>query len=590
MRSIHFDRVRCCGLRRVAVSLGLLLVALAALIPSAAAQFRAQFGVRVPMRDGVNLSADVWLPKEQGRYPSLLVRTPYIKASGGLGLPSLAQFYASHGYVFVLQDVRGRGDSDGQFDFFFNDAHDGYDTVEWMATQPWSNGKVGMLGVSYLGTVQWLAAREHPPHLVCIAPTAAAGRWLSEIPYQGGGFLLQWALHWLNGTSDRSQQGANAEGLDMKEILKHRPLMTMDEAFGRRMPIYRAMLEHNTMDDYWKRIQFVEDDFKKLDLPALTTTGWFDGDQPGALFYWRNMRGSSPAKDTQFLLAGPWTHVQTFMGGAKNLGGFEFSGDSIYDLKTMHLAFFDHFLKGSTEKFDFPRARVYVTGSNKWRDFDEYPPAAAQTRQLYLHSGGKANTLGGDGTLSWEAPKDEPADHYSYDPHEPVTSAEGEEPGTDQRYIERRDDVLVYSTEALTQPVEVIGKIFVHLFAASDARDTDFTARLLDVFPDGRALQLGSQPASMIRARYRHGMDHTELLTPGKTEHYQIELFDIAHTFLPGHRVRVEISSSYTPMFNPNQNTGNPLATDTDWRVAKQTILHSGATGSYVELPVMPNP
>jgi uncharacterized protein len=511
------------------------------------------------------------------------------QASGDLGLPALAQFYVGHGYVFVVQDVRGRGDSDGQFDFFFNDAHDGYDTIEWMATQPWSNGKVGMLGVSYLGTVQWLAVREHPPHLVCIAPTAAAGRWLSEIPYQGGGFLLQWAVQWLNGTSDRSQQGANAEGLDMKEILKHRPLLTIDEEFGRRMPIYRAFLEHNTMDDYWKRIQFVEDDFKKLDIPALTTTGWFDGDQPGALFYWRNMRANSPAKDKQFLLAGPWTHVQTFMGGAKNLGGFEFSGDSIYDLKTMHLAFFDHFLKGSTEKFDFPRARVYVTGSNKWRDFDEYPPTAAQTKQLYFHSGGKANTLGGDGHLSWDTPKEEPADHYMYDPGNPVTSAEGEEPGTDQRYIERRDDVLVYSSEALTQPVQVIGKVFVHVFAASGARDTDFTARLLDVFPDGRSLQLGPQQANMIRARYRHGMDHEELLTPDKTEHYQIELFDIAHTFLPGHRIRVEISSSYTPMFNPNSNTGNPIATDTESRIAGQTIFHSGATGSYVALPVMPN-
>ena len=567
----------------------LFLCALLAIAPQSRAQFHTQFGVHVPMRDGVNLSADIWLPKAPGRYPSILVRTPYIKASKDLGLSDFAQFYVNHGYVFVVQDVRGRGDSDGQFNFLFTDAHDGYDSIEWMAAQPWSNGKVGMLGVSYLGTVQWLAAREHPPHLVCIAPTAAAGRYLSEIPYQGGAFLLDWAIHWLNGASDHALQGANASGLDMKEILKHRPLLTMDEAFGRRMPIYRDFLQHDTMDDYWKRIQFTTDDFKKLDLPTLTTTGWFDGDQPGALFYWRNMRAYSPAKDNQFLLAGPWTHVQTFLGGERNLGDFQFSGDSIYDLKTLHLAFFDHFLKGTSPKFDFPRAHIYVTGSNKWRDENEYPPASAQTRSLYFHSTGKANTLAGDGRLDSQVAKEEPSDHYTYFPENPVSPAEGETPGADQRYIERRDDVLVYTSDPLKDPVEVIGKVFVHLFASSDARDTDFTARLLDVYPDGRALQLGPEPVGIIRARYRNGIDHTELLTPGKTEHYQIELYDIAHTFLPGHQIRFEISSSYSPMFNPNSNTGNPVATDTESRPAKQTIFHNASAASYVALPVMPN-
>jgi putative CocE/NonD family hydrolase len=553
------------------------------------AQFRMEFGVRIPMRDSVNLSADMWMPSAPGRYPSILVRTPYIKAAGELGVPKLGQFFANHGYVFVYQDTRGRGDSEGQFDFFFTDAHDGYDTIEWMAAQPWSDGKVGMMGVSYLGTVQWLAAREHPPHLVCIAPTAPAGRYMDELPYQGGAFWLAWSIQWLNGTSARSEQGANAEGLDMKEILKHRPLVTVDEAFGRRMPLYRAFLQHDTMDDYWKRIQFTADDFKKLGIPTLTTSGWFDGDQPGALFYWRNMRAYSPAKDNQYLLIGPWTHVQTFVGGGKKLGDFEFSGDSIYDLKTMHLAFFDHFLKGSAPTFDFPRAHIYVTGSNKWLDENEYPPAAAQTRSLYLHSGGKANSLGGDGKLTWDTPADEPQDRYTYFPENPVPSSDGEDFGIDQRHIERRDDVLVYTSEALHEPLEIVGKVFVHVFASSDARDTDFTARLLDVYPDGRALALGPEPVGVIRARYRNGRDHTELLTPGRTEHYEIELYDIGHTFLPGHQVRVEISSSYAPAFSPNPNTGNPIATDTESRPAKQSIFHDHGAASYVALPVMPN-
>jgi putative CocE/NonD family hydrolase len=279
--------------------------------------------------------------------------------------------------------------------------------------------------------------------------------------------------------------------------------------------------------------------------------------------------------------------VQTFVGGDKKIGDFEFSGDSIYDLKALHLAFFDHFLKGSAPKFDFPRAHIYVTGSNKWRDEQEYPPATAQTRSLYLHSGGKANTLGGDGKLTWDAPADELQDRYTYYPENPVPDGLGY--GNDQRDIERRDDVLVYTSEALRDPVEIVGDVFVHAFASSDARDTDFFARLLDVYPDGRTLALGPRFFGVIRARYRNGREHTELLTPGKTEHYQIELFDIGHTFLPGHQIRVEITSSNAPSINPNSNTGNPVATDTDSRPAKQTIFHDRSAASYVALPIIPN-
>src|SRR2546425_647660 len=189
------------------------------------AQVRSQFGVMTPLRDGVKLAADMWLPEAPGKYPVILIRTPYLKTMEMLKVPELGKYFASRGYVFVVQDTRGRGDSEGQFDFFFPEGPDGYDTIEWLAAQPWSNGKVGMMGVSYLGTVQWLAAREHPPHLVCIAPTAPAGRYLEELPYQGGAFGHRWALNWLNGTSGRTQQG-NTEGIDWEKVLAHRPLLT----------------------------------------------------------------------------------------------------------------------------------------------------------------------------------------------------------------------------------------------------------------------------------------------------------------------------------------------------------------------------
>lgn len=553
-----------------------------------------QFGVNVPMRDGVQLSADAWMPQGAGRHPTILVRTPYGKTNdfNGFNLESLGPFYADHGYVYVLQDVRGRGDSQGSFNFFFQEGRDGYDSIEWIAKQPWSDGKVGMLGLSYLGTAQWLAARERPPHLVCIAPTTPGGRYFEELPYVGGAFELEWALHWLNGVSGRINQEASEGLLDWKQIYSHRPLLTMDEAMGRPMRLYREFLEHDTLDDYWKRIAFTPDTFRGLNIPTLTTTGWFDGIQPGSLFYWRGMQTYSSAREQQYLIVGPWTHTETFFGGHLKVGQLEFSGESSIDNRAMQLAFFDHFLKGSDAPFDQARVKIYVTGSNKWSSFSRYPPPEITTRNLYLHSIGSANTMMGTGQLSWIAPQeDEKPDQYVYDPKDPIPSdVNGMRLGVDQRFAERRDDVLVYSSETVSKPLEIIGPVTVYLRAASDALDTDFVAKLIDVYPDGKALNLGPRGLGIVRARYRHGYDKTELLTPGKPELFQIVLFDIGHTFLPGHKIRVEIESSAFPYTNPNQNTGNPIATDMDWKIAHQTIFHDQARPSYVSLPVMPAP
>ena len=392
----------------------------------------------------------------------------------------------------IVQDVRGRGDSDGNFDFFFAEADDGYDTVEWVAEQPWSNGRVCMMGVSYLGTVQWLAARERPPHLVCIAPTAPGGIWFDEAPYNGGAFMMQFALGWANGVSGRISQD-NAAMVDWEKVLWHRPLLTMDEVMGRRMPMYRDWLENPTINDYWKRILFAPDDFRNMDLPALTVTGWFDGDQPGAMSYWDGMAAHSPARDQQYLVVGPWTHVQTFFGGALEVGEMKFSGESVLDNNAIHLAFFDRYLKGTGEDYDEPRAKVYVTGSNTWREFTAYPPPEARAQRMYLHSGGQANSLVGDGTLSWTTPSQESQDAYTYDPHNPVPSSiGGAAQAIDRRPIQRRDDVLVYTSDVLDAPLDVIGSVTVELHAATDARDTDFTAVISDVYPDGRAVSLGT--------------------------------------------------------------------------------------------------
>jgi putative CocE/NonD family hydrolase len=561
-------------------------------------QVKARFDLRIPMRDKIELSADVWMPGTAGRYPTILLRTPYLKTIEPPQVYEWGDFYAKHGYVLMVQDVRGRGDSDGKYNFLFPEGKDGYDTVEWIATQPWSNGKVAMMGGSYLGTVSWLAARERPPHLMCIASTAAPGRWFMHEPYPGGAFGVRFMLRWFFGTAGRISQFPNGGGLDWDEAFRYRPLLKADESLGREMPIYKDVLLHPTLDDYWKRIDFTPEDFRKINLPALHITGWFDAFQSGALSYWNGMEASSPAAANQYLLIGPWTHGDAIYGPERKLGDMEFSADAVVDLQQLHLSFFDHCLKGATKSFDFPRARIYVTGINKWYEEPAYPLARAAYRKLYLHSAGKSNSSAGDGSLSWQTPAEqELPDRYTFDPRNPVPAdAKGGSQGLgnlglamDQRNIERRSDVLVYTSETLAQPLEVIGPVVVNLYAASDGRDTDFTAKIIDVYPDGRAVKLGSTASGVIRAAYRNGPQRLDLLTPNKVELYKISLFDLAHVFLPGHKLRIEISSSCYPFIQPNPNTGNPIATDTEWRLAEQTIYHDRSRASFVSLPTIPN-
>ncbi len=508
-------------------------------------------------------------------------------AMGDFSLAGWATYFAERGYAVVMQDVRGRGDSDGDFDFFFQEGEDGYDTIEWMAAQPWSNGDVCTAGVSYLGTDQWLAAREHPPSLKCMVATAAAGRWMHELPYYGGAWMMAWALDWINSTSGRNMQSANAAGIDMDSVYWHRPLLTQDDEMGRDMPLFNDFLENSTMNEYWQRLHFTADDFQGLDLPVLHVTGWFDGDQPGAMFYWDGMMAHSPAADEQYLLSGPWGHAETFIGGTLEVGEMTFKPESIVDNMAEHLAFFDHYLKGSADSYDQPRARVYVMGAEEWREFDAYPPTDAQPTDLFLSSGGRANSIAGDGALAWSAPEgDTPPDRFTFDPRRPVPAALGVLPaGEDRTPLQRRDDVLVYTSEVIEEAVEIVGKVVVEFHAATDARDTDFVANIMDVYPDGRAVKLGPI-TGVVRARYRNGFDREELLTPGEVARYEIDLGHIAHSFEPGHRIRIDLTSSAYPHVAPNQNTGNPVATDTEWNTARQIIHHSREYPSRIILPV----
>ncbi|MET0308488.1 MAG: CocE/NonD family hydrolase [Sphingomonas sp.] len=545
--------------------------------------------IKTAMRDGANLVSDVYLPEAEGKYPVILIRSPYRMRNGPMAdtiLP-LAQWFAGKGYAVVVQDVRGTGDSDGTFDFLPQEPKDGYDSIESLAVQPWANGKLCMMGYSYLGAVQWLAAKEMPPHLTCMAPTAATGALLDEVPAIGGAFMTQFGLQWPRMVL--SKEGRSGGRVDWNALLQKRPLLTLADDQGEGPArLYRKLLEHDTLDEYWKPAHLTNAEIARVNIPIMETTGWFDGDQPGELFYWRGIESRATPSPDQFLVIGPWVHAETFNGGHEKQGKMLLSKDSIIDNRAMHLAFFDHYLKGTAPKPDWPRVRLFITGANEWRTFSAFPPKEAKLRPFYLSSGGKANSLSGDGTLSWEKPGKQAADKYTFDPHNPVPLGYGDTFGGDRTDVHKRPDVLVYTSTALAKPVEIIGEVAVELYAATDARDTDFTASVSDVAPDGTSIVLGSRPVGIIRARYRNGpMAKPSLLTPGKVEKYRVNLQGIGHRFLPGHRIRVEVSSGAYPMFTPNQNTGNPIATDTEWKVAKQTIFHDSIRPSAILLPVV---
>jgi putative CocE/NonD family hydrolase len=521
-------------------------------------EFRNLFDVRVPMRDGVTLSADLYLPAAEGRHPAILQRTPYDNT-----MPlwvGIAQYFASRGYAFVSQDVRGRCDSDGVWEPFVNEAEDGYDTVEWVAAQPWCDGQVAMMGGSYGGLVQWLAAREGPPHLRTLVSTAAAGRIMEELPWHFGKVMPPWAMGWLNMVGGRVVQPSTIP--DWDRVVRARPSRDADLALGRLNTVWREWLRHPTYDGYWRRMSML-DRFAQVDLPVLHITGWFDGDRWGQLYYWREMARRSPAAARQYLLAGPWDHAGTRTPQPRH-GGLEFGEGAVVDMNAVHLRWFDYWLRGTGDApVDFgpgARSRIFLMGENRWREDATWPPPSSVEVAFYFHSGGGANTLGGDGRLDRVAPGGEPSDQYTYNPEDATPSSPDpyDYPGgpevLDQRWLLRRDDVVVYTSEVLTEPLELAGHPFVAVWAESDAPDTDFAATLYDVHPDGRSAALTS---GIMRGSYREdsARPSAEPLRPGVPFLCRIELLATANVFGVGHRVRVAVMSARWPAYCEDAET-----------------------------------
>jgi putative CocE/NonD family hydrolase len=567
---------------------------------------RVERDVMVAMRDGVRLATDIYRPDDTASHPVLVQRTPYSKSNawfvGGLIFNPLDA--VEREYVVLVQDTRGRFKSEGVWEPFVHEAADGFDTVEWAAAQPWSNGNIGIYGSSYMGVTAVQAAIAAPPHLKAAMAYVTGSNYQNGWTYSGGAFELGFNIWWTTflgwdtlsrlNISDAKRQAMMAQlaaaAADPWTAVSHLPLSELPAFQGGVAPYWQDWLQHPVYDEYWARIDAAAQ-ADAIQAPLLQIAAWYDNFLRGQLDLYARLQG----REHHRIVIGPWDHeaylsLRTSSSGQRDFGPGALGGPAL----AADLAFqwFDHWLNGKeTPLLATPRVRYFVMGENTWREANTWPPATTPVR-YYLHSGGRANTRHGDGTLTLDPPATEPWDSYRYDPANPVPSAGGRTlhppfgPGgvQNQAEVEEREDVLVYTTALLTTPLTITGPVSVTLFATSSAQDTDFTAKLVDVEPSGYCANIAE---GIIRARYRKG-GVEELLKPGQVTEFTIDLWDVAHTFLPGHRIRLEISSSNFPRFNRNLNSAvrPELASSSEQQVAVQQICHDAQHPSHLLLPV----
>ncbi len=553
--------------------------------------------VMVRMRDGVSLATDVYRPADAGPLPVILQRTPYDKE--GVALRNFAfevMRAVQAGYVCLVQDTRGRYLSEGRFNPFFDDGRDGFDTVAWVAGQPWCDGNVGMAGGSYFGATQWRAASETPEALKAMVPFVTAADYHEGWTYQGGAFELGFNLHWTliflatgelaraigKGEADAAEFGALIAAIDENDALFERLPLTDVPLLEKFAPYYRDWLDHPSYDDYWKAIA-PKESHSKITIPTLNIGGWYDLFLGGTIANFVAMK----QKGAQ-LLIGPWAHGATTGWFSDRSYGF-LANYAAIDPTGIHVRWFDHYLKGIDNGVEAAApVRLFIMGIDQWRDEQDWPLPDTRFTPYYLRAGG---------ALSTEVPGDENPSSYDYDPADPVPTCGGPTflPGLfiganagprDQRAIDGRADVLTFQTEPLAKDTEVTGPVELVLYVSSSARDTDFTGKLVDVHPDGRAEHLTD---GILRARYRNSMSAPELLTPGEVYELHVDLWATANVFRAGHRIRLDVSSSNFPRFDRNTNTGETVATDTADAVvvAANRVYHDTDHPSHVILPLI---
>lgn len=558
--------------------------------------------VPIPMRDGTVLRATVCRPDDGERRPVVLVRTPYGEADTRT-VP--VQPALDRGFSVVIQDCRGTGESDGEFVPLEFEAEDGVDTIAWCAAQPWSDGTVGMYGPSYQGMVQLAAAARAPDALKGLLPSLTPDDYHSGLFTKGGAVELGMSLFWYMLKSEQTLEHRTRGGEDVSDLLgrlrglvadphaAYEALPIRDSVVGSIISTWRRWADHETRDEFWDTLSYA-DQLPAVATPALHVGGWFDPFITGTVDNYVTLTrraATAYARRNQRLIVGPWTHTdQTHAAGELSFG--HAADAAAIGLEQQQLAFLRRVVAGD-EAREGPRVRIFVMGDNVWRDEKAWPLARTQYTPWYLHAGG---TLSPDDPASDASPST-----YTYDPRDPVPTVGGQtlmsggpdggqawQPGPrDQRVLEGRSDVLTFTSDVLTDDVEVTGPVTVTLSAATSVTDTDFTAKLIDVWPDGRAMSVVD---GIVRARFRHGGEAPEPVTPGSVEPYEIRLGPTSQVFKTGHGIRLDVSSSNFPRFDRNSNSGKPASavTTADFTVAVQTVHHEADHPSFVMLPIIP--
>ena len=576
--------------------------------------------VMIRMRDGVRLATDIYRPAGGDRYPVVLVRTPFGKQVPDYKFSQKAQFYVKHGYVYALQDIRGKYDSEGNWNGPRSEAHDGSDTITWLGAQAWSSGRVGMTGSSYLGLVQDEVADQENPYLKALVPMASPATLGREdltdfdrlSAYTGRDSYSINAMEEI-GTDGRVTQD-DRTGPAFNKAWDYLPRIDHPKIFGREVVDWRLLLTHQRgfweeyliraarnewikplpeVDAWWKNYQT---HYRKVNVPMLQVSGWYDccGEAMINVFQLVRKYAADPAvRNNQQLVIGPWFHSL-----GQNMGDLDFGPQAKFNPDEVSVEWFDHWLKGEDNGVE-KRApvRVFVMGENRWREATGWPIPGTQFTKFYLHSNGNAHLAQNGGQLSTELPREEPVDHYTYDPGNPTPVPMKSEVGpTDMSEVERRDDVLIYTTDALNAPVEVTGPLAVEFYVATSAPSTDFLVRLLDVYPDGKVYNLAIPGVPPYRTYWSKNVEITADGT--RIVKANIMLYPTGNLFAAGHRIRVEISSSWMadgnkfglPKFGSrglNVEAGTePYATK--WNVAEQSIYHDSAHPSHLLLPVIP--
>jgi uncharacterized protein len=537
-----------------------------------------RFNVRIPLRDEITLAADLVLPAERPA-PAIVMRTPY--GRGGDRATERADTFAKAGYAAVWVDVRGRGDSDGTFDPYRNDGLDGVDVIAWAAAQDWCDGTVATYGGSYPGRIQWLTALHQPPALRAMIVLVTPADPFVENPTGVPGPMH---VHWYRMTDGRVPQYTGA--VDWMEVYGHRPLVELDDVAGFHSALWREECRHQTLDDWWEPLRY-QHRIAEVDVPVLHISGWYDDEEIGTPANFAAM--TAAGRSGQRLLMGPWGHQ---VNSDRKLGELDFGHESVVDLYAIMTGFLDEMVRGQAPAEPVAPVRAFLMGANEWQDLPAWPPPGSVERNWYLDSDGGAGSRFGDGRLI-DAPRTgAPVDEWVHDPDRPVpfiTAASSAQIGGPDDFagVETRGDVLVFTSQELSEPLDVIGPVRLVAHVSTSAPDTDVAAKLLDVHPNGFAQRLCD---GLVRLRYRAGHERAVPVEPGAVYEVVVEMWDTAQRFEPGHRIRVEIASSAHPKFAVNLGSGADETVARQGVIARNAIHHDADRPSRLVLTVVPAP